>query len=285
MAPAEPPDPMPWNRPFQASAGGSHTSNRISEPASGRDVPATRQNDTSSTVKPRDEKVSGGVNGGVTASATVMVVCGRPSGASAMRAHAPAARVGRVAGAPPAASGWLAPASTAAVTAASKAQRNRLGVCAAERCRLLAGLVGRQAEPQATLSGLVMGPQGYRTRGRAATARGVPRRRHPALPLIRPATPGRARGAGRAGPSLEPRFRALVPRRRRRPSHGRDSARCVASPAAGPHRPQTPGECVAPAAAGPSLRPRHQESVWRRRRPAFIRPRRADRPPRRSFPR
>ena len=35
MAPAEPPEPMPWKRPLHASAGGSHTSNRISEPGSG----------------------------------------------------------------------------------------------------------------------------------------------------------------------------------------------------------------------------------------------------------
>ena len=88
MAPAEPPDPMPWKRPFQASGAGSQTSKPISDPGSGRDTPATRQKATSSTVKPREENVSGGVNGGVTSSATVRVTWGRPSGARATAAQA-----------------------------------------------------------------------------------------------------------------------------------------------------------------------------------------------------
>ena len=88
MAPADPPDPIPWNRPFHASARGNQTSKLIAEPASGLAVPATRQNARSSTVKPRDSKFSGGVNGPLTSRATVIVVCGRPRSASAMAAQA-----------------------------------------------------------------------------------------------------------------------------------------------------------------------------------------------------
>ena len=88
MAPAEPPDPIPWNRPFQSSAGGNQTSNRISEPDSGLATPATRQNETSSTLKARELKVSGGVKGGVTSSATVIAVCGRPRSAFMIAAQA-----------------------------------------------------------------------------------------------------------------------------------------------------------------------------------------------------
>ena len=40
--------------------------------------------------------------------------------------------------------------------ASAHAPAGRLGVCAVERCRLLAGLVGRQAEPKATIGGLVL---------------------------------------------------------------------------------------------------------------------------------
>ena len=89
MAPAEPPDPIPWNRPFHSPACGSQTSKRISEPGSGLAIPATRQNATSSTAKPRELKVSGGVKGGVTSAATVIVVCGRPRSAPRIAAQAP----------------------------------------------------------------------------------------------------------------------------------------------------------------------------------------------------
>ena len=138
MAPAEPPDPMPWKRPFQSPAGGSQTSNPISEPASGLATPATRQNETSSTTKPRELKVSGGVKGGVTSSATVIVVCGRPRSAVSTAAQASPCAVAAATDAPVAGRASSAVSvgipNVAQASARKNAYNSRVFMCTPKSC-------------------------------------------------------------------------------------------------------------------------------------------------------
>ena len=53
------------------------------------------------------------------------------------------------------------------------------GVCAVERCRFLAGLVGRQSEPQATIPGQELAPQKFRASETSKRDRKVAPRRFP----------------------------------------------------------------------------------------------------------
>src|SRR5689334_23031441 len=52
MAPAEPPEPIPWNLPFQAATGGSQTSKPIWESLVGVATPIARQKGTAMVVVP-----------------------------------------------------------------------------------------------------------------------------------------------------------------------------------------------------------------------------------------